>query len=62
MKLNAPKQMTWLIAVIIGVLGILLSFGIFNDVPVIKELARYSFWLVTAGFGLLTLGTFLKGL
>ena len=54
--------MTWLIAVIIGVLGILLYLGILNDVPVLKELVKYSFWLVTAGFGLLTLGTFLKGL
>jgi hypothetical protein len=59
MKLNAPKQVTWLIAVIIGVLGLLLSW----DVITIKEFFKHQdLWLTTVGFGLLTLGTLLKGL
>jgi len=56
MKLNAPKVITWWIAVIVGVLGIL---GNFIDLSFVST---YAFWFVTAGFVLLGLGTFLKGL
>jgi len=59
MKLNAPKFLTWLIAVVLGVLGILFFADVLKDFLSLKQ---YAFWLVTAGFGLLTLGTFLKGL
>lgn len=56
MKLSAPKNVTWIIAVVAGVLGIL---GTFIDLPVVSE---YTFFLVAAGFVLLALATFLKDL
>jgi heme A synthase len=56
MKLSKPKVITWWIAVILGVLGILATLG---TIPV---LSGYAFWLVVAGFVLLALGTLLRGL
>ncbi len=56
MKLSAPKQNLWLIAVILGVLGIL---GNFVLIPVVSANA---FWFVSLGFAVLVLGTALKGI
>lgn len=56
MKLNAPKVVTFWIAVALAVLGLLGSLG---D---IAGLAPYAFWLVLAGFVLLALATVLKDL
>ena len=56
MKLNAPKNITWWIAVIVGVLGVL---GNFVAIPIVSGEA---FWFVTVGFVLLALATYLKGL
>ena len=56
MKLNAPKNITWYIAVVVGVLGIL---GNLITIPVISG---FAFWLVAIAFVLLALATFLKGL
>ena len=56
MKLNAPKKLTWLIAVVLGLLGLL---GYFIAIPFVSV---NGFWFVVAGFGLLGLGTSLKGL
>jgi hypothetical protein len=56
MQLNAPKQITWLIAVIIGAAGIL------SYLVTIPGLSPSAFWLVAVGFVLLALGTFMKGL
>lgn len=56
MKTNAPKQVTWLIAVVLGVLGIA------GKMVPIGEIAPYSFWLVTAGFAALALGCVIKDL
>ena len=56
MNLNAPKQITWLIAVILGVLGLI---GYFVAIPVVSI---HAFWFVFAGFVLLALGSFVKGL
>ena len=55
MKLSAPKQVVWVISLILGILGII---GFLVPLPVITGLA---FWLVTIGFVLLVLGTALKG-
>ena len=55
MKLSAPKQIVWMIAVVLGVLGIL---GYFVTIPFASA---YAFWLVTIGFALLVSGTALKG-
>ncbi len=56
MKLSKPKNNTWIIAVIIGLLGII---GNFVSIPVVSE---YSFWLVVIGFVLLALATYFKDL
>jgi len=56
MKLNAPKTVTWWIAVIVGVLGIL---GQLVAIPFVSD---YAFWFVSVGFVLLALATFLKDL
>ena len=56
MKLSPPKVITWWIAVILGVLGLLGYAG------TIAALHAYSFWLVTAGLVLLALATLLKEL
>ena len=56
MNTNAPKSITWWIAVIIGVLGIV---GRFVALPV---LTAYSWWLVFIGFVVLALATAIKGL
>ena len=56
MKLSRPKQITWWIAVALGVLGLLGHWG------VVAALSPYAFWLVTAGLVLLVLATLLRDL
>ncbi len=56
MKLSRPKDVTWWIAVIFGVLGIL---GKLTTLPFVSANA---FWFVVVGFVLLALGTYFKGL
>jgi len=56
MKLSAPKQNTWWIAVVIGAVGIVAKF------VAIPFLSAYAFWLVVIAFILLALATYLKGL
>jgi hypothetical protein len=56
MKLSAPKNITWWIAVILGVLGIL---GTLTSIPFVSANA---FWFVAVAFVLLALATLLKGL
>ena len=56
MKLSAPKQLTWWIAVVVGALGFI---GKFVTLPLISGL---SFWLLFIGFALLALATFMDGL
>jgi len=56
MKLSAPKNITWWVAVVLGVLGIL---GTFISIPFVSS---YTFFLTAAGFVLLALATYLKGL
>ena len=54
MKLSEPKVITFWIAVILGLLGII---GMF-----VAALEPYSFWLVLAGLVVLVLGNMVKGL
>jgi len=54
MRLSRPKVVTWWIAVILGVLGIISQF------VSIPGLSEWSFWLVAIGFVLLALATYLK--
>lgn len=56
MRLSAPNQTVWIIAVVLGVLGIVAYLG------VLPPLAPYAFWLVVIGFVLLVLATVMKGL
>jgi hypothetical protein len=56
MKLNPPKNSTWLLAVVLGVVGLVSSY---ITIPVLSTL---SFWLVALGWLLLVLATYMKGL
>lgn len=56
MKLNQPKAITWWIAVILGVLGLL------AEIITIPFLSTISFWLVFIALVLLVLATLIKGL
>lgn len=56
MKLNAPKQITWIIALILGLLGLL---GSLMGIPVLSGLA---IWVVAAGLALLLVATAVHGL
>jgi hypothetical protein len=57
MKLSAPKQITWIIALILGVVGILATLV---ALPVIT--AEIGFWLVVVGLALLLVATITRGL
>jgi hypothetical protein len=57
MKLNAPKFITWLIALILGVVGLLAEVGVFAFIP-----TPWGLIILVAGFVLLLLATVLKGL
>ena len=57
MKFKSPMKVTWIIAVILGVLGTLPVLGV--DVPVAGE---YQTLLLIAAWVLLALGTVIKGL
>lgn len=56
MRLNAPKQIVWIICLILGVLGLL---GELVSIPFISGIA---FWLVVIGLALLLAATALKNL
>lgn len=56
MRFSPPKNTTWMLATLLGLLGIL---GKYVELPFVSA---NSFWLVTAGFILLVLATLLKGL
>lgn len=56
MKLRAPKNVTFWIAVVLAAAGLLGHLG------VVGALAGYAFWLVFVGFVLLMLGVLLKDL
>jgi threonine/homoserine/homoserine lactone efflux protein len=56
MQLSAPKQVTWWVALVVGVVGVLASLV---TIPV---LSGFAFWLVVVAFVLLILATFLKDL
>ena len=56
MKLTPPKQATFWIAVVLGLLGLLSEVGAFTLLPIA------AFWLVFIGFALLALALLVKGL
>jgi len=55
MRLSAPKQNTWIVALVIGLLGFLATFV---TIPV---LSGFAFWLVVVAFVILVLSTALGG-
>ncbi|MBN1536466.1 MAG: hypothetical protein JW908_07025 [Anaerolineales bacterium] len=55
MNLSEPKQITFWIAVVLAVLGIL------AQLVTIPVLSGFAFWLVVLGFIVLFLGNILKG-
>ena len=58
MKLSAPKQFTWFIALGAGVLGVLLRYGVVH----VAVLAPYAFLLVAGGLALLLVATLVSNL
>lgn len=56
MKLNAPKTITWWVALILGVIGLI---GSFVSIPVVSSIA---FWLVVVGLALLLVANAVSGL
>jgi hypothetical protein len=56
MKLTPPKHITFWIAVIVAILGIIANFV---TIPV---LSGFSFWLVVIAFVILALGNMIDGL
>lgn len=56
MKLSAPKQIVWIVAVVLGALGVLSTFV---AIPVITGNA---FWVVVIAWLLLVLATLLNNL
>jgi len=57
MRLSSPKQITWIIALILGVVGILANLASF---PVITP--TIGFWLVAVGWALLLIATVTRAL
>ena len=58
LRLTPPAQLTWVIALILGILGILMRTGALR----LPGLGIESFWLVTAAFVLLAVAPLAKGL
>jgi uncharacterized membrane protein HdeD (DUF308 family) len=55
LKLSAPKQIIWIITLILGIVGILATL---TTIPVITPVL--GFWLVVAGWALLLIATAMK--
>jgi hypothetical protein len=56
MKLNAPKNVTWWVALIVGAIGLIASFV---SVPLVSGIA---FWLVVIALALLLVANAVSGL
>jgi len=59
MKLNAPKMITWIVALVVGAVGILVHLFMPTLIAVPFGLG---FWLLAVAFVLLLLATALAGL
>ncbi|QGY41337.1 hypothetical protein GM415_14790 [Pseudodesulfovibrio cashew] len=60
MNLSAPQVITWVVGVIIGLLGILIQMDVMS-VPALENLVR-PFWLVSTGFVILAVSNVFRGL
>jgi len=56
MKLSAPKQIVWIISLVLGILGVL---SLYVAIPVITP---HAFWVMVVAWVILILATYLKGL
>ena len=56
MKLSAPTQAVWIIAVVVGVIGILAALG------TIPGLSAYAFWIVVLAWAIFAISTATKGM
>jgi len=56
MKLNAPKQISWLIALVLGILGLL---GALFTIPFVTN---FAIWFIFVGLVLMLAATFFEGL
>jgi hypothetical protein len=56
LKVSAVKYVTWVIALVLGVLGLL------GHYDTIHGLAQYAFWFVTAGLGLMLVASLVRNL
>ena len=59
MDLSAPKMITWVVALIVGVVGILLTVA---KISILAVPFGLGFWLVVIAFVLLLVATAMKGL
>jgi len=57
MKFSAPKQITWIIALVLGVAGLLIHLAKISGIN-----PEIGFWLVVAGWALLLIATVTRGL
>ena len=57
MRLSAPQQTTWIIAVILGVLALLSRYV--TKIPIVSE---YEFECLALSFVIFVLGTLFKGI
>jgi len=55
MKLSAPTQVVWIIALVVGIVGILASL------VTIPGLSGFAFWIVVIAWVILVLSTAMKG-
>jgi hypothetical protein len=55
-KLSSPKQVTWIVALVLAALGLI------GKVGTVAILTQYAFWLVLAAAVLLLLACLVKGL
>ncbi len=58
MRLRSPRSLTWWIAFVLGVLGVLVHIGVLR----LGSLGEFAFWAVAIGLGLLLLATRVRGL
>lgn len=56
MKPSAPTKLVWIIALLLGIIGIIGHF------ITIEYVSGISYWLLLAGFALLAIGTSVKGI
>jgi len=56
MKLSAPKKITWIIALGLGIIALLLKYDI------VKGYNTYAFWVALIAAALMLIATYVKGL